>query len=74
MMDTEQKIALFRKTLGCEGPAPLPSENLSDLPEWDSMGVFAFIVMLGKEYDRRVGLEDIAKLATVQDALDLMSR
>ena len=72
MMDISEKLALFERAIGYEG-APLSiAEKLSEVVEWDSMGIFGFIVMLGKECGKRIDLQDVKGLETVQDAIDLM--
>ncbi|MDL2263828.1 acyl carrier protein [Synergistaceae bacterium OttesenSCG-928-I11] len=71
-MDIKEKQALFEEVLGYEGEPLQPAEKLQEVIEWDSMGIFAFIVMLDKKYDKRIKLPDVVRLETVQDALDLM--
>lgn len=71
-MDIKEKLALFEEALGYEGEPLLPTEKLQEVLEWDSMGIFAFIVMLDKKYGRRLKLPEVVRLETVQDALDLM--
>ncbi len=72
MMDITKKIVLFEKAIGYEGTPLSAAEKLSEVIEWDSMGIFNFIVMLEKEYGKRIDLQGMKQLETVQDATELM--
>ncbi len=73
MMGVIQKLALFEKTIGYEGTPLSVADRLSKIDEWDSMGIFGFVVMLSKEFGKRLDLQKIQQLETVQDVINLMT-
>lgn len=71
-MTTEEKISLIAETLDADASSIKPEVELKSLEEWDSMGVISTIAMLDKNFGKVLGAEEISKLKTVQDIINLM--
>lgn len=72
-MTIEEKLALIAETLDADITNIKPEVELKTLDEWDSMGVISTIAMLDKKYNKVLNAEQIDRLKTVQDIIDLMA-
>ncbi len=71
-MDKSEKLELLAEILDAELEDIREEMNLTDAGEWDSLAILSFIVMMGEEFKKEVSGEEVKKLVTVADALDLM--
>ena len=71
-MTIETKLGLIAETLDTDREGLTLETDLSSLDEWDSMGVIATIAMLDRNYKKVLSAEQIERLTTVKDILDLM--
>ena len=68
-----EKIAQLLETIECENTEGITEETLlSDIEEWDSMGVISAITMLATDYNYTLTYEELKKLSKVSDILELM--
>ena len=71
-MNVEEKLSLIERALDTERGALKPETKLSDLVEWDSLGVVSLIAMLDKHFSVRLHPDTIRALVTVEDILARM--
>ncbi len=71
-MTQEKKLELLEDMLELDPGTLKPEMELSDVENWDSMAQLSLIVLIDDECDKRVSGNDIKKLVTVQDILDMM--
>ena len=71
-METSKKIEMLEDMLELDAGSLTPDMNLEDIDEWDSMASLSFIVLMDEEFGKEITGEDIKKLKTVQDVLDIM--
>lgn len=71
-METSKKIEMLEDMLELDAGSLTPDMNLEDIDEWDSMASLSFIVLMDEEFGKEIKGEDIKKLKTVQDVLDIM--
>ncbi len=72
MKTVEEKLLLISTALDATPASIRPGILLDQIEEWDSMGTISVLAMLDKHFDRRLSLEEIAALKTVDDILKLM--
>jgi acyl carrier protein len=70
----EEKLLLIAAALDANAASIRPGTLLDHIEEWDSMGTISVLAMLDKHFDRRLSLEEIAALKTVDDILKLMEQ
>ena len=70
-MTNDDKINLIAQALNYEGTL-FPETNLQELEEWDSFGILGVIAMVDKHCARRIKMEELKRVKTVQDILLLM--
>ena len=51
-LSVEEKLKLLAETIDAEGSKVKQNTILSDLDEWDSMGIISVIVMLDKKFNK----------------------
>lgn len=71
-MTTAEKMELLAETLEVEVDEISEDTVLADMDNWDSMTKLSLIVMFDDECDKKITSEDIKKMVTVKDILDLM--
>lgn len=71
-METSKKIEMLEEMLEVDAGAITPNMSLDDISEWDSMAALSFIVLMDEEFGKEINGEDIKKLKTVQDLLNIM--
>ena len=71
-METSKKIELLEEMLEVDAGTITPDMSLDDIGEWDSMAALSFIVLMDEEFGKEINGEDIKKLKTVQDLLNIM--
>jgi len=71
-MSLEEKLALLAETIETDVENLEPDRKLEDIQEWDSMAKVSLIVMLDEEFEKEIVADDLLKLETVQDILDIM--
>lgn len=68
-----EKIAQLLEVIECENTDGITEETLlSDIEEWDSMGVISVITMLATDYGYTLTYEELKKLSKVGDIVALM--
>ena len=72
-MSLEEKLELLADTIETDVENLDPAKKLDDIQEWDSMAKVSLIVMLDEEFDKEIVADDLLKLETVQDILDIMA-
>ena len=73
-MTEEEKIALLEEMIELEKGTLTPKTKLTDLEEWDSIAILAFIAMIDEEFDKIIKGSQIKKFKTVADALSVMEK
>lgn len=71
-MTTAEKMELLAETLETETDEISEDTALADLDNWDSMTKLSLIVMFDDEFGKKITSEDIKKMETIKDILDLM--
>lgn len=71
-METSKKIEMLEEMLEVDAGTITSDMSLDDIGEWDSMAALSFIVLMDEEFGKEINGEDIKKLKTVQDLLDIM--
>lgn len=71
-METSKKIEMLEEMLEVDAGTITPDMSLDDIGEWDSMASLSFIVLMDEEFGKVINGEDIKKLKTVQDLLNIM--
>lgn len=68
MVSIEQFIEQFLDAVDFQDPVEVTADTkLADLPEWDSLGALATIVLFDTEYGKVIGGPDLEKCETVGD-------
>lgn len=71
-MELSSKIELLEDMLELDAGSLTPEMALSDIEEWDSMAALSLIVLMDEEFGKTISGQDIKKLASIQDILDIM--
>lgn len=71
-METSKKIEMLEEMLEVDAGTITSDMSLDDIGEWDSMAALSFIVLMDEEFGKEINGEDIKKLKTVQDLLNIM--
>ncbi len=71
-MEIGKKLELLEEMMELDGGTLKPETVLENLDEWDSLASLSLIVLLDEEFGKEIGGEDIKKLKTIQDILDIM--
>ncbi len=71
-MEIEKKLELLEEMMELDGGTLKPETVLENLDEWDSLASLSLIVLLDEKFGKEIGGEDIKKLKTIQDILDIM--
>lgn len=67
-MKKEDFIAIFKETLHIKGE--ITEETiLSNIPEWDSLGVIVTVALLNREFNVNITSSEIQKCSTVKDII-----
>lgn len=67
-----EKMELLAETLEVEVDEISEDTVLAEMDNWDSMTKLSLIVMFDDECDKKITSDDIKKMVTVKDILDLM--
>lgn len=74
-MTDDEKIALIADTIEAERPEKIrPDVDLSEIDEWDSMGMMSSIMMFDREFGKELTYTELKALRTVRDIMALMER
>ncbi len=71
-MSIEEKKELLADTFDMDVEDVDAEKVLADMEEWDSMTKLSLIVLFDDEFDKKITSDDIKKLVTIQDILNLM--
>lgn len=71
MTDTE-KITILEDLFDVEEGSLQAGANLDDLEQWDSVNKLSLIIMIDEEFGRAIDGNDIKKLKTIGDILEIM--
>ncbi len=71
-METSKKLEMLEEMLELDAGTLEPDMELDSVDGWDSMASLMFIVLMDEQFGKEVNGEDIKKLTTVQDILDIM--
>lgn len=71
-MEAGKKLELLEEMMELDGGTLKPEIELENLDEWDSLASLSLIVLLDERFGKEIGGEDIKKLKTIQDILDIM--
>ena len=71
-MSIEEKKELLADTFDMDVEDVDAEKVLADMEEWDSMTKLSLIVLCDDEFDKKITSDDIKKLVTIQDILNLM--
>ena len=69
-----EKLKLLEETLEAEKGTLRAEKLLDEVEDYDSMSKLSLIVMFEDEFEKKLTGEDIKKLKTVKDILDLMEK
>ncbi len=72
-MERDNKIKLLSEILGVETTEIYEKKKLADFADWDSFAILSFIVMMDEEFGREISGDEVRKLVTVEDALNVMA-
>ena len=72
-METSKKIELLEDMFEVEAGTLTPDMNLCDIDQWDSMASLSLILLLDEQFGKEINGEDIKKLSTIQDILNMMN-
>ena len=71
-MTQEEKIGMLEEMMGLEEGSLTADTELSDLPEWDSVAVISFVVLMDEQFSKQISGAQIRGFVTVADALAVM--
>lgn len=71
-MTVEEKLELLAETMDVEERELPMDAKLAELDCWDSMTKLSLIVMFDDEFGKKITSEDIKKMETVADILEMM--
>lgn len=70
-MGKEEFIEKLKELLDCEGELSMETD-LSDIEEWDSLGILSFLAELGERAPKPIQAKDVKAAKTVSDLFDLI--
>ena len=73
-MDNQKKIEILAEILDVEPEDINEKTDLTSMDEWDSLAILSFIVMMGEEFNKVVTGEEIRKMTTIADLLEVMNK
>ena len=71
-MSEEEKMSVFADVLDMELSDFSLDTDLSELDNWDSVAMLAFMAMMDERFGKTVKGADIRNFKTVQDAINFM--
>ena len=71
-MDKQKKIEILAEILDVEPVDINEKTYLTNMDEWDSLAILSFIVMMDEEFNKVVTGEEIKKMVTIADLLEVM--
>lgn len=71
-METIEKLAKLEELFELDEGTLSEETLLDDIDEWDSISKLSLIVMLDDEFNKKTTGEQMSKLTSVKDILDLM--
>lgn len=71
-MNEQKKMELLVDLFEVEKEELSADKSLYDFESWDSMTKLSLIIMFDDELGKKITAEDIMKLSTIKDILDLM--
>ena len=72
-MTVEEKLELLGETFDVAGSELPVDGKLEELDFWDSMTKIALTVMFDDEFGKSITSEDIKKMQTISDVLEMMA-
>ncbi len=74
IMSEKEKLTLLEETIEVEEGSLSPVQDLTDVPEYDSMSKLSILVMMEDEFGVKLSGQDIRSFKTVGDILDRMKK
>lgn len=71
-MTTDEFLRIFSETLGVRERLALSTKR-RDVPDWDSLGQINILLMLNERFDVKLGMEELVRLQSVKDIVDVLS-
>ncbi|HVJ52132.1 MAG TPA: acyl carrier protein [Aliidongia sp.] len=71
-MKTKEFLALLDDMLELDPGTLTGAEQLSDIPEWDSLAVISFIALVDEQFDLILEGEKLAEAKSVRDLINLL--
>jgi acyl carrier protein len=71
-MKTAEFLALLDDMLELDPGTLTGSEQLSDIPEWDSLAVISFIALVDEQFNTILEGEKLAEAKSVRDLIALL--
>lgn len=71
-METREKLSLLEEMLELDEGSLKEETLLSDINEWDSMTKLSLMVLLDDEFSKKVSGDEIKKLVSIKDIMNLM--
>ncbi|MDR1656434.1 MAG: acyl carrier protein [Deltaproteobacteria bacterium] len=72
LMTNKQKLALLEELFDAEVGSLQPTSFLEDIEQWDSINKLSLIILMDEEFGKAIDGNDLKKLITVGDILELM--
>lgn len=71
-MTEQEKINALEEIMDLDGGTMKKEELLENYPEWDSIAALSFIAFIDEKYHKTISGQDLKKLKTVADAIEIM--
>ncbi len=71
-MTEQEKMAVLEECMELDEGTLSLTDSLSDYEEWDSLAALSLIAVVGEKCGKTIDNDDIKKLVTVKDALEIM--
>ena len=71
-MNRQEKLKLMEEVMDLEEGTLSEDHKLASYEEWDSLSVLAFMAAVTSKFHKNVKPNEVTKLVTVADAIDLM--
>lgn len=73
-MTNKEKLDLLAETFSLNADHLAEATQLSDLDVWDSMAKLSLIIMFVENFDRKLKVDEINKLQSLKDIMDMMEK
>lgn len=71
-MSEKEKLSKIEEIMDVEEGTLVPENRLDSYDEWDSITMLSIVALMSDEFNKTITGEEIKKLQTVQDLLDIM--